>query len=195
MTRPLPFLLLLLSLAPPAHAHEELHPLTRTVLVETTEAGTRVTAEVSALLVYARAAAQRRSPKDVIEAPFLQFRDGPGRPRYLLDMEALGRTPEEAAGLVAPILPLHANGAEVRVVSARALHPGTEREVEVVDATIEVVLLYPDLSDLELMPIEEPPRLPQDWFMLTILTDARQTPAVITERIGPLRAPVLLPAP
>ncbi|MEM9428475.1 MAG: hypothetical protein AAGA32_03155 [Pseudomonadota bacterium] len=193
MTRPL--LLLFLFLAPPAPAHEELHPLTRFVLVEATEAGTRVTAEVSALLVYAKAAAQRRSPKDVIEAPFLQFREGPGRPRYLLDTEALGQKPTEAAGLVAPILPLHANGAEIRVVSARASHPGADKEVEVVDATIEVVLLFPDRSDLELAPIDEPPRLPPDWFMLTVLTDARRTPAVITERIGPLRAPVLIPAP
>ncbi|MEM6635786.1 MAG: hypothetical protein AAF667_07845 [Pseudomonadota bacterium] len=193
MTRMIVLLFIALLIGP-AHAHVGGHPLTRLILVEATDEGTLVTLQVPAPLVYAAAADARGGPDAPIDAPFLTTIPGRFGPRYVVEAEAISQNPVAAFRLLQAVAPLK-GGAVPQIVSARAFAFGGRGEMLVGDAMIEGVLLYPKQVDLTLFPMVEPPKLPLGWYMETHVSDFRSIPSFITQRIGPLKAPIVLGSP
>lgn len=180
--------------SPPLSAHELSYPLTRTLLIEQTDAGARATVQVPALLTYADAAAARSSQSEAIEAPFLQYRAaGPGR-SYVVDAGAFAKEQARASVLVLSVAPL-VSGAEPEVISTRAYTNGSSAEMLVADAVFEVVLLYPKGSTLVFEQLSSVPVLHHHWFLETRITDTRhRTPRKILS-VGALLRPIVLEAP
>lgn len=178
----------------PVFAHQGTHALTRSILIELSSGGTKVTVSVPALLAYSNAAAARKTPDGPIIAPFLHRDITGSHSRHSIDALALSEDPVSAAALVASVVPVTV-GSPAKVLSAKAISRGSDQQMFVTNTDIEVVLLYPVGIDLEIQPIAEPPPLPHHWYMETVVRDTRQTPNIVVERIGQLRTPVLLRAP
>lgn len=186
--------LLLIFWTAPAFAHQGAHPLTRLVLVEAAEGGTRVTVQVPAMLAFAHAAAARETPSSPIKAPFLTTSFSQFGTSYVVEAAAIAQQPSAAAALIAPVMPLDASVPHA-VLSARAFSLEANPQMLVTDVVVEVVLFYSDGSDLALTPMASPPPLPPMWYLETLISDTRATPAFFAERIGPLDAPIVIAAP
>lgn len=194
MRRLLPLLLCLISW--PLSAHHVSSPLVRHVHIEALPGATQVTIQISARLLYAKAASERPRPDAPIDAPYLEVRSVGTQIVYEVDTHAVLENPSGLLPLIALVLPLTTEDREApSIYSARALDErgtdlATARWLPVTEALIEVVLHLPPERDLVIKPIAGDIPIPIDWHMETLVEDGRRSPPTIEFRLGRLKEPI-----
>ncbi|WP_349369118.1 hypothetical protein [Salinarimonas sp.] len=191
-----------LLVAPPAAAHQPSETLLRTALVERGWFRTSVVVRLPATLLYAAAAAERAHPGEPVEAPLLIARRQGAGWDYRLDPDA---PPEDLAPLLERALAVKIGGRDAQLDAVRLHHvrhappigedaePANLADAHLSEVLVEaryrvwgggpVVLAFP-VDDVTLPP----------FVHLETAVEDRRTASTLW-RVGPLAAPLELPAP